>query len=272
MAWQFGPTFSASGTSTNAEIRLARSLDGGATFSAPVTLAAINSLRQDAPVGYSRARLNDHPRVAVATSGPHRGRVYVSFSSAVDPVTAAPVVPCPAGTPARTTCQGQRLVSTQSFVTFSDDRGQTWSTPQPIAPAPPATGVKRVWPVVTVEPGGVVNVVYLQSQERPADPTSSAIGCSVTVAAGRRRVGTASSLVDTFVASSSDGGVTFGAPLQVSSATSNWCTAVSNITPNFGDYIGSASAGNRTLALWADGRNGVPETFYAAVLGAGRSA
>ncbi len=29
-----------------------------------------------------------------------------------------------------------------------------------IAPAEPATGVKRIWPVVTVEPGGNVDVVY----------------------------------------------------------------------------------------------------------------
>ncbi len=271
VAWQFGPTFSASGTSTNAEIRLARSLDGGATFDAPVTVAAINSMRQDSPVGYNRSRLNDHPRVAVAISGPHRGRIYVSFFSAVSPVTAAPVVTCPAGTPAGTTCQGQRLVSSQAFVTFSDDRGQTWSTPQPVAPVPPATGVKRVWPVVTVEPGGIVNVVYYESQERPTDPSSSAVECSVGVATGLRRVGTASSLVDTFVSSSSDGGVTFAAPLKISSATSNWCTTASNIRPNFGDYIGSASGGNRALALWTDGRNGVPDAFYATVLGAGRS-
>jgi hypothetical protein len=271
VAWQFGPTFSASGTSTNAEIRLARSLDGGATFDAPVTVTAINSMRQDAPVGYNRSRLNDHPRVAVATSGPHRGRVYVSFYSAVSPVTAAPVVACPAGTPAGTRCQGQRLVSSQAFVTFSDDRGQTWSTPQPVAPAPPAAGIKRIWPVVSVEPGGTVNVVYYESQERPIDPSSSTVECSVSLATGLRRVGTASSLVDTFVSSSVDGGVTFAAPLKISSATSNWCTTASNIRPNFGDYIGSASGGNRALALWTDGRNGIPDTFYAAVLGAGRS-
>lgn len=271
VAWQFGPTFSASGTSTNAEIRLARSLDGGATFDAPVTVTAINSMRQDSPVGYNRTRLNDHPRVAVATSGPHRGRVYVSYSSAVSPVRSAPVVTCPAGTPAGTTCLGQRLDSSQAFVTFSDDLGQTWSTPQPVAPAPPATGIKRIWPVVSSEPGGFVNVVYYESQERPIDPSSSAVECNVSLATGLRRVGIASSLVDTFVSSSRDGGVTFTTPLKISSATSNWCTTVSNIRPNFGDYIGSASGGNRALALWADGRNGVPDVFYAGVLGAGRS-
>jgi hypothetical protein len=268
--WQDGPTFSASGTSTNAEIRLARSLDGGATFSSPVTVAAINSMRQDSPVAYNRARLNDHPRVTVATTGSNRGRVYVTYYSAVSPVTSAPAVPCPVGTPKGTICQGQRLVSSQVFVTFSDDQGQTWSTPQPVAPAPPATGLKRWWPNVSVEPGGIVNVVYYESQERPIDPTSSAVECNVGVGGGVRRVGTASSLVDTFLSSSRDGGVTFGPPVEVTSATSNWCAAVSNIRPNFGDYIGGTSGGNRAMAIWADGRNGVPDVFYATILGAGK--
>ena len=49
------------------------------------------------------------------------------------------------------------------------------------------------------------------------------------------------------------------------------CTAVSNIRPNFGDYIGSADGGNRVFPVWADGRNGVPDTFFANILGAGKS-
>jgi hypothetical protein len=53
----------------------------------------------------------------------------------------------------------------------------------------------------------------------------------------------------------------------VSSATSDWCTTVSDVTPNFGDYIGSASAAGRVLSTWADGRNGVPDTFYATGFG-----
>ncbi len=82
-----------------------------------------------------------------------------------------------------------------------------------------------------------------------------------------RRVGPASSLVNTFWSRLTDGGASFATPMMVSSATSNWCTTVSNIRPNFGDYIGSTSGGNRVLALWADGRNGVPDSFYAQGLG-----
>jgi hypothetical protein len=66
---------------------------------------------------------------------------------------------------------------------------------------------------------------------------------------------------------SHDGGVTFSAPRRVSSATSDWCATVSDVTPNFGDYIGSVSAAGRVLSTWADGRNGMPDTFYATGFG-----
>jgi hypothetical protein len=142
-----------------------------------------------------------------------------------------------------------------------------------VAPSEPDTGVKRVWPVVTVEPGGNVDVVYYESQEVP---TSSNPFCTVRVATlsggvPLRRRGTANSLVDTFWAQSLDGGATFQTLLNVTTATSNWCTAVSNVTPNFGDYIGSTSGGNHVFPVWADGRNGVPDTFYATIQSAGKS-
>ena len=261
VAWQRGPTFTATGPSTNADIVVARSLDGGFTFGPPVKVATINSMRQNPPVGYNRGRLNDHPRTFVATSGPFRGRAFVTFYSAVSPVGAAPVVPCPAGTPAGTTCVGQNLVSSQAFVSFSDDQGQTWSTPVAVAPVVPPTGVKRWWPVVTVAGNGEVNVVYYESQETP---TASNPQCNVSLGGGVRRVGSANSLVDTVVVQSLDGGNTFGAPVRVTTATSNWCTTVSNIRPNFGDYIGS-SIGDTIQATWADGRNGVPDTFFAPI-------
>ena len=272
VTWSQGPTFTSTGVTTDARIVVATSLDGGATFSAPVVVANTNSMRQDTPVGYNRNRLNDHPRIAVATSGVHAGRVYDVYYSANTPVGPVGIVTCPAGTPANSVCIGQNLVSSQVFVTFSDDHGATWSTPTALAPAESATGVKRFWPVVSIESGGTVDVVYLESQETT---TSANPVCSVrvaTLASGKalRRVGSANSLVNTFWVQSTDG-TNFGAPLQLSTATTNWCTTVSNVTPNFGDYIGSTSGGNRVIAVWGDGRNGIPDTFYATGLGAGKS-
>src|SRR3989442_973217 len=113
VTWQVGPTFSAAGVpSKNAAIFVAHSLDGGATFGAPVKVADINSMRQDAPVGYNRGRINDHPRIAVLSQGEAEGRVLVVFPSAKVP-TSAPST-------------AQNLVSVNVFLSFSDDGGATW--------------------------------------------------------------------------------------------------------------------------------------------------
>jgi hypothetical protein len=151
-------------------------------------------------------------------------------------------------------------------VSHSDDQGLTWSAPTPIAPPVPATGVKRFWSVVTAQPSGNVDVVYYESQEKQATANPADQECN---RGGRR--GLNSSLVDTWWTESIDGGATWRAPYKVSTATSNWCTTISNITPNFGDYIGSAGGANRFIPVWADGRNGVPDVFTANGLGAGKS-
>lgn len=266
VVWSQGPTFTSTGVTTDAKIVVATSLDGGVTFGAPVTVASINSLRQDPPVGYNRDRFNDHPRIAVAEGSPHAGRVYVVFASALAPVSPGAVTTC--STPLTGKCRAQNLTSVQIYISHSDDQGQTWSARVGVAPAPAATGVKRFWPVVTVEPGGNVDVVFYQSQETT---TASNPQCTVSVGGGVLRNGSANSLVDTFWAQSLDGGNTFPTLLQVDTSTSNWCTAVSNVRPNFGDYIGSAVGGSHVFPVWADGRNGVPDTFYATLQGAGKS-
>ena len=266
VAWQFGPTFNP-GASTNAAIKVAASFDGGGTFGTPVTVANINSLRGAVPVAYNRDRINDHPRISVATTGPFKGRVYVSYASAVAPTPAGAISACPAPNVGQT-CRAQQLTSIQAFVAFSDDKGQTW-TSVPVAPAPPATGLKRWWPVVTVESGGNVDVIYYESVEAPV---SSGAVCNVSVAGGaNRRRGTAHSLVDVLWAPSTDGGMTFKTPIRVTNTTTDWCRVASNIRPNMGDYIGSFSGGNRVFPVWADGRNGVPDTFYATGLGSGKT-
>jgi hypothetical protein len=166
----------------------------------------------------------------------------------------------------------QSLVSTQIFLMYSDDQGVTWSTPQTLGPPVPPTRVKRFWPTVSVRPGGDVDVVYMESQEVQLNPNPAVIGCDVPIGGGPRRRGPASSLVDTYLIQSRDGGDTFEAPVRISSETTNWCQVNYRLPgtltlSNFGDYIGSASAGNRTFAVWPDGRNGVVDVFFAEVKG-----
>ncbi len=276
VVWERGPFFDFSGpgiVSPFADIVVAASLDSGASFGAPISVATVNHMRGAPPVGYNRNRINNHPRIAVAQNGKHKGRVYVVFSSMVAPVSGIPVtIPCPADVPNDRPCVAQNLTSSQAFLSFSDDQGATWSTtPVPIAPAVPATGLKRLWPTVSVEPGGTVDVVYYEAVEvqQTADPTDTE--CNRTAQGFVRRAGLVASLVDTYWVRSGNGGATFNSPVRVSDVTTDWCQVVSNIIPNMGDYIFSVSKGNHVFPVWADGRNGIPDTFFATGLGAGKS-
>jgi hypothetical protein len=257
VAWQYGPRVNLDGSiEAFAAIAFSRSLNGGLTFDPPRFLVNINANQFNPPVGYGKNRMNDQPRLAVALSGEHRGRLYLGYNEPVQPVLVAPTQ--------------QSLVSTRSFLLYSDDQGRTWSTPQPLGPPVPPTGVKRFWPTITVRPGGEVDVAYLESQEVQLNPNPSVVECSMPIG-GARRIGPAVSLIDAFLLQSRDGGATFGPPLRISSETTNWCTVNylfgSVLLSNLGDYFDLTSTGNRTFIVWPDGRNGFADVYFAAVEG-----
>jgi hypothetical protein len=261
VVWQFGPAFDANGVAaTTSKLAFSHSLDGGATFSAPQFIVELNNNRANPPVGYGKNRMNDQPRMAVATSGRFRGRIYVTFYSPVQAV-AGPAT-------------AQSNVSTQSYITYSDNQGQTWSTPAAIAAAVPATGLKRFWPTPTVRSNGDLDVVYLESQETQVTPDPTDIECNVGIGNNLFRKGPLSSLVNTYWTESRDGGVSFSAPVRVSTVTSNWCAAqytfAGALYSNFGDYLGVASADNRTFVAWPDDRSGFSDILFATVKGTAR--
>ncbi len=237
VAWRNGPDFVNGVVVTPLSVRIsvARSDDFGATFAAPVTVASINSIERNPPDGYNRSTINDFPRIAVAQSGPFRGRVYVAFQSAPS-----------AG-----------VKRSNVFVSFSDDKGETWNTPvrigTPLPAGEPTTpNVLRFWPVPSIGTDGNVEFVYYESVETNLTPSLTDRECRPP---GRSNPGqTRSSLVNLFWAESIDGGAMFEAPIKVTTVTSNWCKARTNIIPNFGDYFGATSFGNRVFVTWADGR------------------
>jgi len=262
LIWQHGPYlrhFSRKdGTSESdhaVRLRLSRSLDDGRTWSRPRDLAALQSVREDPPVGYSGDTVNDIARVAVAMDGRDRGRIFVTYASAV--AKAVPEKPA-----------DQVLVSTQVLLITSDDRGLHWSAPRPLGPPVPPAGVKRFWPVVAAGPDGEVNVVYAESQERQATPDPDDVECRTPMLNGVTRAGKVSSLVDLYRVASRDGGATFGPPRRITSETSNWCAARfdlgGRLFANFGDYLGVSLGGGRLFTVWTDGRNGVPDAYFAA--------
>jgi hypothetical protein len=257
VTWQHGPTILESSPryflNHKTTIEVARSLDGGRSFTTPIDVALVDSMRENAPVGYSKNTMNDVPRIAVATNGPHRGRVYVTYTTAVQEALSFD--------------NFQLLTSSQVYLIYSDDKGQSWSRPGPLGPPVPPEGLKRFWPTVAVHDSGAVDVVYMESQEKQVTPDPNDVECKIKMVVDVVREGKASSLIDVWAARSADGGATFAPPLRVTSETTNWCKVAYDYDTtqfaNFGDVLGIYTAGDRTFVVWPDGRNGVPDAYFA---------
>lgn len=263
VAWQRGflsPFFGQGAAGVFPEIRVARSEDGGATWQpaaagppgsginpAGVRVASICSGDVFPPSGYSRNRSNTWPRIAVARSGSHRGRLYVAWQDCR--IANGGPMPAPMG-PEDAFGFDIGHPDTDVFLAFSDDGGATWS--EPVLVAGGGDGLLQFWPTISVGPTGAVDVTYSESFEPDG-----------TTFQGR---GGGTSLVDVFWARSTDGGETFGEPVRLTEVTSDWGATESDLTPNFGDYNDAASVGTSLLATWADGRNGVPDVFFTRAL------
>jgi len=244
VAWQNGPDFLSGATVVplDVDIMFANCGFAGQGPCQAAKVADINSMRLSPPQGYNRNRLQDFPRIAVAQTGTHAGRVFVVYASG----TGTPVAP-------------SVFPDSDILLQFSDNGGTTWSAPVHVNPA--GDERKDFWPVVSVDQNGNVDVVYVSSNEANVTADPNDIECIPGAKQGGGGVaqdGKKSSLVDVFWAQSLDGGATFQAPMQVTEGTSNWCKARTNVRPTFGDYIDAKSFGNRVFVLWADGRLPAP--------------
>ncbi len=268
VAWQNGPDFSGGFLvfPLDVSIRVARCINFGAGPCTTILNEPINSLRRSTPQGYNRNRQNDFPRIAVADQNSNNpGRVLVTYHTGT-------------GTPLATSVFPESNI----LVKFTDNAGATWNGPFNVNP--PSDGRKNFWPVVNTGDGGVVSVVWYSSAETNITPDPNDIECipgGKQAGGGISQNGKLSSLVDVFIAQSLDGGKTWETPVKVTSVTSNWCKARTNIRPTFGDYIDAKGFGNTIFVVWADARIAAPlpdslappagprtqesDTFYATV-------
>jgi len=261
--WERGflsPFFGQAAAGVWPEIRFSRSFDGGASWQpaaagppstgvnpAGVRVASICAGDLFPPSGYSRNRSNTFPRTAVAKSGRHRGRVYVTWQDCR--IANGGPMPAPLGPEDVAAGFGVDVghPDTDVFLAYSDDHGATWSAPVLVAGG--GDGRIQFWPTISVGAGGVVDLTWYESVE----PSGT----------GFLNGGPGTSLVDVYWGRSSDGGVTFGAPTRITEVTSDWGATTSNLSPNFGDYNDAETLGQALLVTWADGRNGIPDVFFA---------
>jgi hypothetical protein len=223
---------------------MAKSTDGGATFGPPTTIATINSARATPPIGYNRSRVNDHPRIEISHSRKNKGRIWVTYYSAVSPVDSA-----------SSPITQQSLTSIQVYAKYSDNGGASWSAAIPIPGSVGETGIKRWWPDVTIGLRGDVNIFYYQENAVDLDPANNA-ECPISIGGGLFRNGPYSSLLDTYWVFDKTGNGNFSQPIKVSEVTTNVCRTASNIWPNLGDYNDAEAWGEfKAAATWAGGPN-----------------
>ncbi len=243
VAWERGKS------GPQGQIMFSASTDQGTTFSAPQAIAHITPPSLHPPVGFNRAVGNDFPRLAVDASPTHWGRIYCVYQDA--------------GTNALIHTDGV-IVNTRSglrsatggvadgdiYIASSDDHGSTWSSPVLVSSDHPGDRKNQFWPVVSVDTGGAVNVIYYEDRELQPQPLDTA-ATSMSLGNNLRRLSSYQSLVDVIWRQSTDGGETFSLPVLLNETTSNWSISASNIVPNYGDYAALAAAGGSLYAAWA---------------------
>ena len=123
------------------------------------------------------------------------------------------------------------------LMTYSDDQGATWTPPLRVNDDAIGNGADQFFPWVHVDANGNVHVTFLDRRE---DPNNYLFGA--------------------YLATSTDGGVSFGPNIRVSDGIYG--------PTNYGflgDYTGASSGGGKLHPIWPDGRNGNPDVFSVAV-------
>ncbi|MEO5679594.1 MAG: sialidase family protein [Acidimicrobiales bacterium] len=256
---------------TPSPVVVARSDDGGLTFSAPLPVSDPRRLRVGAasPVVDSAGRLHvlyedfkadrrdfenldgptaEEPFALVVTRSDDGAR---SFSPGVEVEPAAaptgrfvaflPSYPSLAAGPADTlyvAWADGRDGDAEVFLRRSTDRGETWSSPVRVNDNRPGDGTSQYLPRVAVAESGRVDVLFLDRRRDPANVKA-----------------------DAYLASSGDGGRSF-ANTRISSRPFD--SRIGNGTPHgdpdFGSRLGLASHGDQSLAVWTDTRLGTRDT------------
>ncbi|MFQ6105293.1 MAG: FG-GAP-like repeat-containing protein [Candidatus Glassbacteria bacterium] len=127
------------------------------------------------------------------------------------------------------------------YCSKSTDGGTTWSTPVRLNDDEVGNGALQFWPWVSVDDRGHVHVTWY---DRRLDPSNI--------------------LTDLYYTTSKDGGETFEPNTRVTDESSSWFVEC-DATPNFGDYINNTADGHFVHAVWADGRLGTPDVYYAKI-------
>jgi hypothetical protein len=215
MSYKTDPSSAPKGV--NAVLKIVRSLDGGETLDQPVKIADV----------YYDSRIPQLSMSSLAvdqSSGPFSGRMYASWPGA--------------GPEPRT----------QVFVSYSSDRGKTWSKPRIVSDdagvIPNGSNPNNFMPVLAVNKNGVVGISWYDRRDNPDD-----LGYWVRFSA------------------SLDGGASWLPSIRVSTHANVVNPAEHDTRFNGGDTAGLAADAKGVFhPLWIDNRTGVHQMWTTTVM------
>ncbi len=227
----------------NNQILVARSTDGGNTFTSPQVIATYRNIAPLYPPdnrGYenigppdSALGVNSFPAIAVDHTPAHNGRAYIVW------------------------CGKGNDSLPHIWLAMSDNDGVSWSAAQPVDGDSTRKASARFFPWVAVDPTtGNIGIDYYAALMDTVPPKVTGVNVIL--------------LANLYMLHSTDGGVSF-ACRRISNATfdpisgQDYRFPESNEVWFFGDYIGIAGRSNTWYPAWTDARTGDDEIYTSIV-------
>ena len=232
-------------------IKLTKSVNGGVNWSAPVGVSDVTSGVQGSNVAISR---NGQVNVTWLAYGSNASVMYdrstnggLSFGTDIT-VSAGPFpsgLPNDVGTfPFIKVDRGTGPRSGMIYIVFADNRngdcdvflcrstnaGLNWSAPVRVNSDAISNGKIQYWPCIAVNEAGNISIVFMDSRNTPDN-----------------------TIVEAYLARSTDGGLTFTNELVSSEPTP---TNIPGSNVRFGDYIDIDYVGQNVVPVWTDERAG----------------
>lgn len=229
----FGDVFAFWPSEESQQLFVAKSTDGGASFGAPVLIAATNgSFLMKLPAEAGRGAL------IYISGGAYRTATKDMVCAIWMDVAGGPGCNAPANAPGSNTAS---TCKTRIFFSRSNDGGSHWSAPVKINDQSSLND--QFFPRLAVDDNnGDLLVVYYDT------------------ASDSSRLKT-----DVWMQSSTDDGSSWSSPVKVTTAQTDETTSTAG-NRHYGDYIGSTGYLGQYFASWTDRRNGGSEEIWGAPL------
>lgn len=236
-------------------VQLRRSTDFGSSWDEQRTILDTNS--RTMPTIDGRDRRGGHPQLATDRNAesPFADALYVAWQDACQADTWSDG--CGGGN------DGETLSGTGIWVAASFDKGTTWQAPVRVSDGPTGADQWKIFPTISVSPGGVVDVSWMDSRDTrwidcPAAPVHGEARCADQYQALNQR--------HTY---SLDGGQTWSDDFQVRDADDDgWDPSHchhQNGDIFIGDYNDIDSSWQAAHPVWPDTRDGHCDVYTATI-------